>query len=341
MLYQGQLISTFNGAGGKKAALAYLRSNGITHARDIAKQLFEVHEQLDPTVLGQCLGHHEEVYQRVLSFYPLNFEFAGCSFVGALRKFLWSFRLPGESMQIDRIMQSFSHSFMAQNSTSADVPVGSKEFWEGQSGTARNQSMRSPVSNWGWYTKDAFQEDETPCCIDCGITEHSNPEVAVEVGSVLYACQGCRCVTFCRKCMKFASRTGHAICGRIGYGRACMAALHQQGALTEGVSIEYSGDGKGWQQIKKVNDDMFGMAMSWQQRACPFRDEDAAFVFAFSVIMLTTNLHNPNVKDKMTKQQFLSTNRGTNAGSNMPGDFVAMVYEDIKSQEIQFRGQGD
>ena len=35
---------------------------------------------------------------------------------------------------------------------------------------------------------------------------------------------------------------------------------------------------------------------------------DTAYVLSFSLIMLNTDAHNPNVKNKMTKDQFLRNN---------------------------------
>lgn len=324
-----RFVAAFNGDGGKREALDYLlRDCQISHARDIASTLYTHHESLDKTRLGQCLGHHDEKWMRILGFYATLFSFEGVEFVAALRQFLWSFRLPGESMQIDRIMQAFAHSYMTQNN--ANMP-----FQHIMS------SMKPSPSAVGWYITDVFSAEngETPCCIDCGITQHPDTSVAAEAGSILYKCRGCDCVTFCRKCAKYASRCGHAVCGRVGYGRACMAALKKKGALNLDDDIQYSFDGKSGMMTEAVDDNKFGMALSWEQQCCPFVDEDSAYVFAFSVIMLTTNLHNPNVKNKMTKQQFLATNKGTNCGKNLPGDFVACVFDDIKSNEIKFQGQ--
>ena len=47
-----------------------------------------------------------------------------------------------------------------------------------------------------------------------------------------------------------------------------------------------------------------------QRQSC-FADEDAAFVLAFSLIMLNTDTHSPQLKDRerMTLDQFLSNNR--------------------------------
>jgi brefeldin A-inhibited guanine nucleotide-exchange protein len=42
-----------------------------------------------------------------------------------------------------------------------------------------------------------------------------------------------------------------------------------------------------------------------------FTHADTVFVLAYSTIMLNTDLHNPQVKTKMTVEQFISNNKGT------------------------------
>lgn len=41
-----------------------------------------------------------------------------------------------------------------------------------------------------------------------------------------------------------------------------------------------------------------------------FASADTVYVLAFSIIMLTTDLHSPQVKNKMTKEQYIKMNRG-------------------------------
>ncbi|KAJ8613885.1 hypothetical protein CTAYLR_008690 [Chrysophaeum taylorii] len=74
-----------------------------------------------------------------------------------------------------------------------------------------------------------------------------------------------------------------------------------------------------------------------REYANPFKHSDAAFVLAFSTIMLQTDLHNPAIKDekRMTVEDFLRNNRGINAGEDLPEEFVRSVYEAIKSLPIQ------
>ncbi|CAI2293890.1 unnamed protein product [Caenorhabditis sp. 36 PRJEB53466] len=68
-----------------------------------------------------------------------------------------------------------------------------------------------------------------------------------------------------------------------------------------------------------------------------FASADAAYVLAFSIIMLTTDLHNKTVKNKMTQQQYINMNRGINEGGNIPSDLLEAIYEDISKNEIKMR----
>lgn len=70
----------------------------------------------------------------------------------------------------------------------------------------------------------------------------------------------------------------------------------------------------------------------------PFANEDAAYILAFSLIMLNTDRHNPNVKRKMTKEEFLRANRGINAGEDFASDFLEGLFEAIVRDEIKLDG---
>ena len=69
----------------------------------------------------------------------------------------------------------------------------------------------------------------------------------------------------------------------------------------------------------------------------PFANQDSAFIFAFSVIMLNTDLHSVSVETKMTADSFKRNNRGINNGGNVNEDFQDLVYNDIKDNEIKLK----
>lgn len=66
---------------------------------------------------------------------------------------------------------------------------------------------------------------------------------------------------------------------------------------------------------------------------------DAAYVLAYSTIMLNTASYNPQVKDRMTKLDFLKMNRGINDGSDLPEDMLSAIYDDILKSEIRMKDE--
>lgn len=71
------------------------------------------------------------------------------------------------------------------------------------------------------------------------------------------------------------------------------------------------------------------------QEPGPLADADTAFVLAYSVIMLNTDLHNPSVRHKMTKEGFLRNNRGISGGEDLPADYLGALFDAIQTTEIE------
>merc|ERR1712032_290554 len=63
---------------------------------------------------------------------------------------------------------------------------------------------------------------------------------------------------------------------------------------------------------------------------------DTAFVLAFGLIMLSVDLHNPQIKNKMSEQQFVSPNHGIDGGRNLPGVLLRGYYQDIAAAPLPF-----
>ncbi|PVV02865.1 hypothetical protein BB560_002671 [Smittium megazygosporum] len=64
--------------------------------------------------------------------------------------------------------------------------------------------------------------------------------------------------------------------------------------------------------------------------------KDAAFILSFAIIMLNTDLHNPQVKSRMTFEDFCKNLRGVNDGQDFSQNFLTMVYQSIQNSEIVF-----
>uniref|UniRef100_A0A1B6EEA2 SEC7 domain-containing protein n=1 Tax=Clastoptera arizonana TaxID=38151 RepID=A0A1B6EEA2_9HEMI len=68
-----------------------------------------------------------------------------------------------------------------------------------------------------------------------------------------------------------------------------------------------------------------------------FASADTAYVLAYSVIMLTTDLHSPQVKNKMTKEQYIRLNRGISDNQDLPEDYLSQIYDEIAGHEIKMK----
>ncbi|XP_065921136.1 brefeldin A-inhibited guanine nucleotide-exchange protein 1 isoform X3 [Magallana gigas] len=71
-----------------------------------------------------------------------------------------------------------------------------------------------------------------------------------------------------------------------------------------------------------------------------FASADTAYVLAYSIIMLTTDLHSPQVVNKMTKEQYIKMNRGINDSKDLPGEYLSAIYDEIAGNEIKMKVVG-
>lgn len=68
-----------------------------------------------------------------------------------------------------------------------------------------------------------------------------------------------------------------------------------------------------------------------------FASADVAYVLGFSIIMLTTDLHSPQVKNKMTKEQYIKLNRGNTDSKDVPEEYLSQIYDEIAGHEIKMK----
>lgn len=299
-----------------KAALTLVESHELTPAA-AGVWLYAARESLSVKVLGACLGHHHDYWKQLAVEFPTNFDFRGQWIVDAIRTYLWTFQLPGESAQIERIIGGFAAAFFAHN---PPLPSPARTGLGSSDPTAR-----------GWYIKQPGK-----MCIACGAARAGGfadeNDSFVDRQESLNSCQACKLVAFCYPCSKRAGQLGHAIGGRIGYGRACVAAVQAAGLDVSEIIFTLPGGYK----HAAASENEYLCKDSWP-RTSPFAAEDSVMVLSYAIIMLTTDLHNAKVRHKMTKQQFLASCRGTNDGRSFPGDFLSDVYDDIAAQELKMR----
>nr|GMC73260.1 ARF guanine-nucleotide exchange factor GNOM [Ipomoea batatas]GMC77574.1 ARF guanine-nucleotide exchange factor GNOM [Ipomoea batatas] len=70
---------------------------------------------LDKNLVGDFLGNHDEFCVQVLQEFAGTFDFQDMNLDTALRLFLETFRLPGESQKIQRVLEAFSERYYEQS----------------------------------------------------------------------------------------------------------------------------------------------------------------------------------------------------------------------------------
>ncbi|CAE6407293.1 unnamed protein product [Rhizoctonia solani] len=101
----------------QKKGIEFFIEKGFIESRtpiNIARFLIST-DGLSKAALGEYLGEGEEENIAIMHAFVDLIDFTGLSFVEALRAFLQSFRLPGESQKIDRFMLKFAARYVAQN----------------------------------------------------------------------------------------------------------------------------------------------------------------------------------------------------------------------------------
>ncbi|PVU98471.1 hypothetical protein BB559_001543 [Furculomyces boomerangus] len=64
--------------------------------------------------------------------------------------------------------------------------------------------------------------------------------------------------------------------------------------------------------------------------------KNAAFVLSFAIIMLNTDLHNPQIKNRMKLEEFSRNLRGVNDSQDFSQKFLNDIYHTIQTREIVF-----
>lgn len=82
---------------------------------EFAQFIFEHNQHLSKRRIGEYIGRGDLYNQQVCDSLMHKFDFSNLSLDGAIRDLMKRFRLPGESQQIDRILEKFAKSYFTQN----------------------------------------------------------------------------------------------------------------------------------------------------------------------------------------------------------------------------------
>uniref|UniRef100_A0AAR2KZS3 SEC7 domain-containing protein n=1 Tax=Pygocentrus nattereri TaxID=42514 RepID=A0AAR2KZS3_PYGNA len=91
------------------------------------------------------------------------------------------------------------------------------------------------------------------------------------------------------------------------------------------------------QKIDRLMEKFAARYLECNQGQTLFASADTAYVLAYSIIMLTTDLHSPQVKNKMTKEQYIKMNRGINDSKDLPEEYLSAIYDEIAGKKISMK----
>jgi brefeldin A-resistance guanine nucleotide exchange factor 1 len=88
------------------------------------------------------------------------------------------------------------------------------------------------------------------------------------------------------------------------------------------------------QQIERIIEKFAEQYIAGSGNVKEVFDKDAAFVLSYAVIMLNTDLHNPQNKRQMTIEEFRRNLRAVNNGEDFDQKYLNKIYSSIKKREI-------
>jgi brefeldin A-inhibited guanine nucleotide-exchange protein len=96
--------------------LKFLEKSGFVDSEPMSiAKFFRETQNLSKDKIGEYLGKDKDINKKVLHAFVETFDFNELPIDISMRRFLTSFRLPGEGQQIDRIMEKFAEHFCSQN----------------------------------------------------------------------------------------------------------------------------------------------------------------------------------------------------------------------------------
>ncbi|KAI0781091.1 Sec7-domain-containing protein [Trametes elegans] len=86
------------------------------------------------------------------------------------------------------------------------------------------------------------------------------------------------------------------------------------------------------QQINRITETFAEVYFSTEP--AEVKSQDAVYVLAYSIIMLNTDLHNPQIRKRMSLEDYMRNLKGVNDGSDFSSEYLRDIYESIRKREI-------
>ncbi|KAK1445167.1 guanyl-nucleotide exchange factor like protein [Babesia gibsoni] len=280
---------------------------------------------LDLEKVGEYLGTHKNpaFMDQVRSQFAKLHNFGGMPIVMAIRLFLSSFRLPGESQQIERIIEVFANTYFesqplvesnAQNEEGKQkkdetLPDNKKPRWVVQEALFWQLNFTSfGIANLGSINDHDANENET------AFERFKKQFMQNEMENIL---------TNERTNLINDAIKDEALMNGVKLNNQKTSPV-----VEDDPKIAKLKDPK---EVEGIIKDGFAYVAN----------SDVIFVLSYSIIMLNTDQHNSQIKKKMKLEDFVRNNKGINNGKNLPYEFLEDIYTTIKHHEIKLHKSGE
>ncbi|KAN0075361.1 hypothetical protein V8E55_011384 [Tylopilus felleus] len=86
------------------------------------------------------------------------------------------------------------------------------------------------------------------------------------------------------------------------------------------------------QQIDRIAETF--ASVYFASKPAEIKTQDTVYVLAYSIILLNTDLHNPQIRKRMTIEDYQRNLRGQNGGEDFSPEFLQHIYDSIRKREI-------
>ncbi|EMD38471.1 hypothetical protein CERSUDRAFT_113640 [Gelatoporia subvermispora B] len=86
------------------------------------------------------------------------------------------------------------------------------------------------------------------------------------------------------------------------------------------------------QQISRITETF--AEVYFATKPAEVKSQDAVYVLAYSIILLNTDLHNPQIRKRMTIEDYKRNLKGVNEGSDFSPEYLQDIYDSIRKREI-------
>ncbi|SBT78505.1 protein transport protein SEC7, putative [Plasmodium ovale] len=291
---------------------------------------------LDKEFVGEYISHRKNI--NILKSYVRLFDFSNLSLLSSLRLFLHSFKLPGEAQLIERILEHFSLCFFYSNPICENldrvykienekiVPLLKEEELANTKRYILIDFLRSNSHGSGSSGTNVCASGTDSASTNINTDTNTNGNATVGAAQMSSEIHRSSVDTTRRDDM--GAHKGRPIDG--GQLEGC----HVQG------NINFKRDEDTNEYIHR---NVYLLSKSVQslneeeikKKYVLVENSDVIFILTYSIIMLNTDLHNNQVKNKMKLEEFIKNNRGINNGKNIDRVYLENLYNCILHEEIK------